>query len=307
MSTKERFLAAVDVINSIPYDGTFEPSQEMMLKLYAYEMQGTEGPCCEPKPYPWNLTARAKWNAWSSLGSMSKEVAMENYIEELTKVIETMSYNEKIAKFMSLMGPFYEEVSSYETDTQKEKGKWFEKSISSTISDNYNPPTILELYHMSRNVQETKTSFLDPSTVEISGNFEFPENLPESYSNSPSTSSSELSNFDLLSDLSDAESPPATERHHLHIFKNINAHHNCPFLTEKDLLVLTLMNLQSSMEGILEKLDNLHMLAESANLADLEMTNKHLECDNWSLNLSGTAFALLWPVVVDLCFNAFRK
>ncbi|GFX81215.1 hypothetical protein TNCV_1828521 [Trichonephila clavipes] len=126
---------------------------------------------------------------------------------------------------------------------------------------------------MSRNVQEAKTSFLDPSRVEISGNFEFPENLPESYSNSPSTSSSELSNFDLLSDLSDAESPPATQRCALNIFKNINAHHNCPFLTEKDLLVLTLMNLQSSMEGILEKLDNLHILAESANLADLEAWN----------------------------------
>ncbi|PRD25755.1 UNVERIFIED_CONTAM: acbd5 [Trichonephila clavipes] len=307
MSTEAKFLAAVDVINSIPYDGTFEPSQEMMLKLYAFEMQATEGPCCEPKPYPWNIAARAKWNAWNSLESMSKETAMESYIEELTKVIETMSYSEKIAKFMSLLGPFYEEVSSCETDTQKEKGKWSENSISSTISENYNPPTILELYHMSRNVQEAKTSFLDPSRVEISGNFEFPENLPESYSNSPSTSSSELSNFDLLSDLSDAESPPATQRCALNIFKNINAHHNCPFLTEKDLLVLTLMNLQSSMEGILEKLDNLHILAESANLADLEMTNKHLEYDNWSLNLSGTAFALLWPVVVDLCFNAFRK
>lgn len=35
-----------------------------------------------------------------------------------------MSYNEKISKFMSLMGPFYEVVSSDDTDSQKGKSKF---------------------------------------------------------------------------------------------------------------------------------------------------------------------------------------
>ncbi|GIX72472.1 acyl-CoA-binding domain-containing protein 5 [Caerostris extrusa] len=248
MSTEEKFLAAVEVINSIPYDGTFEPSQEMMLKLYAYEKQAKEGACYVPKPYVWNTVERTKWNAWCSLGNMSREVAMESYIEELTKVIETMSYNEKIAKFMSLMGPFYEVVPTHE-----EKEKWSEKSISATILENYNPPTILELYRMSKNTTDEKSSCIQSSRSQLPESFEFLEKQTEN--SSSSTSSSEMSNFDLLSDLS-------AERDCADFFKSKN---NCPFLTEKDLLLLAFINLQSSMEGILRKLDNMNILAESVN------------------------------------------
>ncbi|GBL95722.1 Acyl-CoA-binding domain-containing protein 5 [Araneus ventricosus] len=300
MSLQEKFLAAVDVINSIPYDGTFEPSQEMMLKLHALEKQATEGPCCIPKPYIWNTNARAKWNTWYNLGDMSQETAMKNYIDELTKVIETMSYNEKIAKFVFLMGSFFEEA----VPSAEEKGKWSESSISSSVLENYNPPTISELYHMSKIVKDDICLHSESNRFDLPQNFEFLESHPENSSDSLSTTSSEISNFDVLSDLSDYESPETTERGAFNRFKNPKGARDCAYINEKYSLMLALMNLQKSMEGILKKLDNLNILAESTNLENLEAIDN---CGEWSLNSAGTVFALVWPFVIDLCFHVLRN
>ncbi|XP_055937519.1 acyl-CoA-binding domain-containing protein 5-like isoform X1 [Argiope bruennichi] len=303
MSLQEKFFAAVDVINSIPYDGTFEPSQEMMLKLHALEKQATEGPCYIPKPYIWNTSARAKWNTWYNLGDMSQETAMKNYIDELTKVIETMSYNEKIAKFVSLMGPFFEEV----IPSTEEKGKWSENSISSTVLENYNPPTISELYHMSKIGKDDRYSHSESNRFDLPQNFEFLDSHPENSSDSLSTTSSEISNFDILSDLSDYESPETTERTAFNRLKNPKVARDCAVFNDKYFLMLALMNLQKSMEGILKKLDNLNILAESTNLENLETINNRLDYGEWSLNSAGTVFALVWPFVVDLCFHVLRN
>ncbi|KAG8178446.1 hypothetical protein JTE90_016118 [Oedothorax gibbosus] len=280
MTTEEKFKSAVDVINSIPYDGTFEPSEEMMLKLYALEMQAKEGPCNIPKPYVWNVSARAKWSAWNDLGNMSNLTAMESYIEELTKVVETMSYNEKISKFMSLMGPFYELVSSDDADSQKDKTKSDEASAASTVLDSYHPPTILQIYNMSKKPQHSRSS---------------------------SGSLSDISNFDLLSDLTGSESSPPNEKELSGHFKSKEVLKSHPSLTEKDILILAIINLQTSLEDILKKLDKLNSLAASANLRNLETTVENTQSGSWNLNFTGTAFALIWPVAVDLYFQAFRR
>lgn len=43
---------------------------------------------------------RAKYDSYKSLGKMPKERAMELYVEELKKIIETMSYTDNVAEFM---------------------------------------------------------------------------------------------------------------------------------------------------------------------------------------------------------------
>ncbi|XP_054711407.1 acyl-CoA-binding domain-containing protein 5-like [Uloborus diversus] len=116
MTTRDKFMAAVEIINSLPRNGTFQPSEDLILKLYAFQKQAIDGPCKTSKPSIWDMSARNKWNAWNALGAMSKETAMDKYIDELKKVIETMSYNEKVSKFMSLIGPFYEVVTADEID-----------------------------------------------------------------------------------------------------------------------------------------------------------------------------------------------
>lgn len=42
---------------------------------------------------------RAKYDAWKRLGEMPREKAMNSYVEELQKIVETMSYTENVADF----------------------------------------------------------------------------------------------------------------------------------------------------------------------------------------------------------------
>lgn len=47
------------------------------------------------------LLHRAKYDAWKRLGEMPKEKAMKSYVEELQKIVETMSYTDNVADFYS--------------------------------------------------------------------------------------------------------------------------------------------------------------------------------------------------------------
>ncbi|PKU31726.1 acyl- -binding domain-containing protein 5 isoform x1 [Limosa lapponica baueri] len=65
--------------------GSFQPTNEMMLKFYSFYKQATQGPCNIPRPGFWDPIGRYKWDAWSALGDMSKEEAMIAYVEEMKK------------------------------------------------------------------------------------------------------------------------------------------------------------------------------------------------------------------------------
>lgn len=47
---------------------------------------------------------RAKWDAYNALGKMPADRAMELYVDELKKIIETMSYTDNVAEFMGSVG-----------------------------------------------------------------------------------------------------------------------------------------------------------------------------------------------------------
>ncbi|XP_065079274.1 acyl-CoA-binding domain-containing protein 5 [Ochlerotatus camptorhynchus] len=100
MSIEDRFNAAVNVIRGLPKNGPYQPSNDMLLNFYSLFKQATKGKCCERRPAFWDVVSRAKWDAWNRLGEMPKEVAMENYVGELKKIVETMSYTENVANFM---------------------------------------------------------------------------------------------------------------------------------------------------------------------------------------------------------------
>ncbi|XP_026316326.1 acyl-CoA-binding domain-containing protein 5 isoform X2 [Hyposmocoma kahamanoa] len=102
MSLEEKFNAAVNVIRSLPKSGSYQPSNELMLRFYSYFKQATAGPCDIPKPGFWDVVNRAKWESWNRLGNMTKEEAMQAYVSELHKIIETMSYNQDVASFLSV-------------------------------------------------------------------------------------------------------------------------------------------------------------------------------------------------------------
>lgn len=100
MSIEERFNAAVNVIRGLPKNGPYQPSNEMLLTFYSLFKQATEGKCSVGRPALWNVVNRAKWDAWNRLGDMPREAAMQKYVDELKKIVETMSYTDNVANFL---------------------------------------------------------------------------------------------------------------------------------------------------------------------------------------------------------------
>ncbi|KAM9712789.1 acyl-CoA-binding domain-containing protein 5A isoform 2-T2 [Menidia menidia] len=108
--TQLRFDAAVKVIKSLPPDGPFQPSNDMMLKFYSYYKQATVGPCNIPRPGFWDAVGKAKWDAWNSLADMPKEEAMTAYVDEMKLIIEGMPMTDEVEELLRVLGPFYEMV-----------------------------------------------------------------------------------------------------------------------------------------------------------------------------------------------------
>ena len=65
-------------------------SNEELLQVYAFFKQGTEGKNTRPKPTGmFAMKDKAKWEAWSALGDMSKEDAQAKYVELVKKYLST--------------------------------------------------------------------------------------------------------------------------------------------------------------------------------------------------------------------------
>ncbi|XP_037837990.1 acyl-CoA-binding domain-containing protein 5-B-like isoform X6 [Kryptolebias marmoratus] len=114
-SLEEKFAAAVQVIRSLPEEGPFQPSDDMMLMFYSYYKQATVGPCNIHRPMGfWDTRGKTKWDAWSSLGTMTKEEAMRNYIEHIQLILETIPISEEVSELVQKLGNFYTEVDQEE-------------------------------------------------------------------------------------------------------------------------------------------------------------------------------------------------
>ncbi|GLD99345.1 hypothetical protein PINS_up023257 [Pythium insidiosum] len=78
---KAEFEAAAALVKTF----TKDPSNDEKLALYAYYKQATVGDNNTSKPGMFDLTAKAKWNAWNDKKGLSAEDAMKKYIEEVNK------------------------------------------------------------------------------------------------------------------------------------------------------------------------------------------------------------------------------
>ncbi|KAM9267243.1 acyl-CoA-binding domain-containing protein 4 [Morus bassanus] len=109
-----QFRAAVQVIQGLPRSGSYRPSYEEMLRFYSYYKQATAGCCQGPRPGFWDPIGRYKWDAWHSLGRMSKEEAMVAYVAEMKKVaqkiIDTVPMDETTEEMFGYFEPLYEVI-----------------------------------------------------------------------------------------------------------------------------------------------------------------------------------------------------
>lgn len=115
-SVLRRFEAAVNVIRSLPEDGSYDLSDDMLVMLYSYYKQATVGPCNTLKPNSWDPIGKAKWEAWKALGNMSKDQAMMEYVQEIQLIMETLPVTDRMAQLLDALDPFYEIVEEDDED-----------------------------------------------------------------------------------------------------------------------------------------------------------------------------------------------
>ena len=97
---EERFNELCKIVQSLPKDGEFQLSNENKLKFYAYFKQVTEGDVNTTQPYFFNVIERAKWDAWNGVKGMSKEQAMQGYLDEMREILKDAPYDNDISQKM---------------------------------------------------------------------------------------------------------------------------------------------------------------------------------------------------------------
>ncbi|MBI1768200.1 MAG: acyl-CoA-binding protein [Bacteroidetes bacterium] len=76
MTLQENFTAAVSQSKDLPS----RPSNEDLLQLYALFKQATDGDVSGDKPGGFDFKAIAKYSAWEEKKGVSKEQAMQEYV-----------------------------------------------------------------------------------------------------------------------------------------------------------------------------------------------------------------------------------
>lgn len=76
---EKKFKKAVWLVRNGPPNPN--ATNDEKLKFYSYYKQATEGDISTPQPWAVQFEARAKWDAWNSLKGISKEEAMQKYID----------------------------------------------------------------------------------------------------------------------------------------------------------------------------------------------------------------------------------
>ena len=65
------------------------PSNDDLLFLYAHYKQGSEGDVSGKRPGMLDPVNRAKYDAWAKLKGLSREDAMQKYVDRVRELLET--------------------------------------------------------------------------------------------------------------------------------------------------------------------------------------------------------------------------
>ncbi|XP_030064548.1 enoyl-CoA delta isomerase 2 isoform X2 [Microcaecilia unicolor] len=90
-ASQEAFERAKEQLKSLKED----PGNDVKLKLYGLFKQASQGPCNAPKPGMLDFVNKTKWDAWNSLGNLSKDNARQAYVDLVSSLISRESLDEK--------------------------------------------------------------------------------------------------------------------------------------------------------------------------------------------------------------------
>ena len=83
---EQQFQQAVEKVRNAPADGDYKPSNDEKLRMYALFRQGQDGDVQGMRPGMLDPVGRFKYDAWAKIKGMSREEAMQAYIDEVAKV-----------------------------------------------------------------------------------------------------------------------------------------------------------------------------------------------------------------------------
>lgn len=63
-----------------------KPDDDVLLDLYALFKQASAGDCSGPRPGMLDFVGKAKYDAWSGLKGMTKDKAMQGYVDLVEKL-----------------------------------------------------------------------------------------------------------------------------------------------------------------------------------------------------------------------------
>ena len=86
MSLQEKFQQAQIDVKTL----TKRPTDEQLLNLYALFKQATDGDNTTSKPGMFDIKGQFKCKTWNEKKGMSKDEAMQNYIDLVTKLLDTL-------------------------------------------------------------------------------------------------------------------------------------------------------------------------------------------------------------------------
>lgn len=110
-SRERKFHAAVSIVQHLPKSGPIQTPLSTMLQFYGLYKQATEGPNTTPKPAFYDIVRKTKWDAWTKLGALSKEEAMQRYIDEFVSIVDSTTHGSNVDEMAKTLGSLYEAVN----------------------------------------------------------------------------------------------------------------------------------------------------------------------------------------------------
>ncbi|CAI5994742.1 unnamed protein product [Closterium sp. NIES-64] len=98
---EDRFSAAAALVTTMAATGNLRIGEGLQLLLYGLYKQASDGPCDTKQPAVYSFKARAKWDAWKKLGSMSQDEAMAQYVGLVEQMIPKP--NEAMVQYVGLV------------------------------------------------------------------------------------------------------------------------------------------------------------------------------------------------------------
>ncbi|XP_042138847.1 acyl-CoA-binding domain-containing protein 4 isoform X1 [Peromyscus maniculatus bairdii] len=330
---QKQFQAAVSVIQNLPKNelglmrcplppnprsGSYRPSYEEMLRFYSYYKQATMGPCLVPRPGFWDPIGRYKWDAWNSLGKMSRRDAMSAYISEMKlvaqKVIDTVPLGEVAEDMFGYFEPLYQVIPDMprppDTFLRRATG-WKEpvpqrddqtapepsclpKEPVPPPSPESPPPRDLELEVFCDSLEQLEPELVRPSLLSpVPAGPEPPRLPPETWDSSQQPWAEQRGATGRELDTGSSPEPPSEK-------EGLEGSLMGPQELDR-WLVGTVRAMQESMRNVQRRLQSLESKPQPRE-------QRPPRTRLWPLGLSAPTllFLILWPFVVQWLFRQFR-